>query len=66
MKGYNMASSKSAIAYRRNRKLQGGGDKKMQYVTGILNSHKRPLPDGIRQTSKPVDVPYDYVEHPVN
>lgn len=62
MKGTNMTSG-NAIPYRRNRKLQGGGNPKLQYFTDVANSHTRPLPEGLSPTRQPVDVPGDAVRH---
>lgn len=62
MKGTNMTSG-NAIPYRRTRKLQGGGNPKLQYFTDVANSHTRPLPNGPSPTRLPADVPGDGVQH---
>jgi len=54
--------SKSSSTYRRNRKLQGGGDSKNRYTTRVVNSHTRPV--STPQTKRKIDVPSDYVRHP--
>ena len=58
-----MSTSGSAIRYRRDRKLQSGGNKKLPYVTDILRSHSRPVPGGLPQSMRSPDVPGDWVEH---
>ena len=61
-----MSTSGSAIRYRRDRKLQGGGNQKLQYVDDILRSHTREVDGGFPETARAPDVPGDWVEHSVD